>query len=362
VLIRSEVLHKYAWVADTLGFDGAHYFDRVGVREARSADEDAFIAFSSLAELLEITAAEVPCPDLGMRMAQVPRSFFENPLTVLVQHAATLREAVRLASLYKYAFCPKYTPLILPRADNSGLTDITVSARESETQQIIQATEFAVASLVRLVGMMTAHEPVKVTALFPHSRQASPATYEQHLKCPALFDQSVAGIRLESSALDARLPAHSDLRARMAIEYIETKFNKVSQLVTTQVQQLLKQKLGNVLLTQEVIAVELSLHVKTLQRRLSNEGTCFATLLDCARKERFLELLSQPARPQLGRIAQLLGYAEQAALSRSCQRWFNSSPSDLLRLRSIEVEKVPVGAPVASWIGASQGITHDVQS
>ena len=335
MLIRSEVLHKYAWVAQDVGFDAGYFLERIGLREAPTAEDDTYIPFSSFAELLELAAGDLPCADIGMRMAQVPRSYFENPLTVLVQHAATLREAVKLAAIYKYAFCPKYTPLVLEAPAGSGYTDISVSAREHESPQFVQATEFAVASLLRLVRMMTASHPVALTALLPHARNAALEVYEQRFECTPLFDQSVAGVRLESSALDAVLPSYSELRARMAIEYIEAKFNRAGQLVTTQVQQLLKQKLGCDMLTQDVIASELSMHVKTLQRRLANEGASFAALLDCARKERFLELLSQPARPQLGRIAELLGYSEQAALSRSCQRWFSSSPSELMRSREM---------------------------
>jgi len=54
-------------------------------------------------------------------------------------------------------------------------------------------------------------------------------------------------------------------------------------------------------------------------------------LLDEVRRDGFLDLLRQPTRPGLAQIALMLGYSEQAALSRSCQRWFGSSPSAMLK-------------------------------
>jgi AraC-like DNA-binding protein len=46
-----------------------------------------------------------------------------------------------------------------------------------------------------------------------------------------------------------------------------------------------------------------------------------------------VELLDRSERPNLMQVSLTLGYSEQAALSRSCRRWFRCSPTELHRRR-----------------------------
>jgi AraC-like DNA-binding protein len=67
------------------------------------------------------------------------------------------------------------------------------------------------------------------------------------------------------------------------------------------------------------------MHPRTLQRRLKEEGTTFEAIKDDARRDLAQRNLSQPDVP-LTQVTALLYYSEQAALGRSCRRWFNSTP------------------------------------
>ena len=79
----------------------------------------------------------------------------------------------------------------------------------------------------------------------------------------------------------------------------------------------------------EELARALSMHPRTLQRRLHSEGTTFARLLDEVRRSQFEALIAMPGGPGLTQIAHILGYAEASVLTRSCQRWFGVAPSRL---------------------------------
>ena len=77
------------------------------------------------------------------------------------------------------------------------------------------------------------------------------------------------------------------------------------------------------------IAGALSLHPRTLQRRLAAEGATFEHLVDAVRKEQFLELIGLPTGPVMTQIAHILGYAEVSVLTRSCKRWFGATPREM---------------------------------
>jgi AraC-like DNA-binding protein len=68
---------------------------------------------------------------------------------------------------------------------------------------------------------------------------------------------------------------------------------------------------------------------RTLQRRLTDEGTRFADVVDAARRERAL-LLPEDATLSCTEIAFLLGYTEPAPFFRAFKRWTGMPPQALL--------------------------------
>lgn len=85
------------------------------------------------------------------------------------------------------------------------------------------------------------------------------------------------------------------------------------------------------------IAEQLGMSRRTIARRLTEEHTSFSALVDASRKQRLLRRLADRRSNQvdrsltLGEIAEDLGYADGAVLSRAVQRWFGVSPRDLQR-------------------------------
>jgi AraC-like DNA-binding protein len=83
------------------------------------------------------------------------------------------------------------------------------------------------------------------------------------------------------------------------------------------------------------VAEQLGISRRTIARRLTKEHTSFSALVDVSRKQRLLRRLADRRSNQiecsltLGEIAEDLGYADGAVLSRAVQRWFGISPRDL---------------------------------
>jgi AraC-like DNA-binding protein len=78
----------------------------------------------------------------------------------------------------------------------------------------------------------------------------------------------------------------------------------------------------------EKVAKTLGMSVRSLQRKLSEAGTTFRTLLDEIRKELALSYVRDP-NIELVEIAFLLGFSEQSAFSRAFKRLTGTSPSEV---------------------------------
>jgi AraC-like DNA-binding protein len=99
-----------------------------------------------------------------------------------------------------------------------------------------------------------------------------------------------------------------------------------------QVRGAIEQSLGTT--TPDIAAVGrlLTLHPRTLQRRLAAEGTTYAALLDDVRRQAARRYLTTTDMP-MSQVAAALGLSEQSALSRSCRRWFDATPSEVRAAR-----------------------------
>jgi AraC-like DNA-binding protein len=98
--------------------------------------------------------------------------------------------------------------------------------------------------------------------------------------------------------------------------------------LTVKVTTMIEQKLSTPGELQAVLAAELGLHPRTLQRRLIVEDTRFGVLKDEVRRKAAWQYLSHTSLP-LAAIASRLGYSAQSSFSRSCVRWFSRPPGKL---------------------------------
>lgn len=77
----------------------------------------------------------------------------------------------------------------------------------------------------------------------------------------------------------------------------------------------------------EQIASQLDMSPRTLQRRLAEEQTSYAAVVDEVRLETARHALADPTN-SLAEIAFLLGFEEQSSFSRAFKRWTGTSPSE----------------------------------
>ena len=70
----------------------------------------------------------------------------------------------------------------------------------------------------------------------------------------------------------------------------------------------------------ERTAREMGITVRTLQRRLGDEGSSFSTVLDTLRRDVTNELMADGKQP-VADISFLLGYSEPSAFYRAYRRW-----------------------------------------
>jgi AraC-like DNA-binding protein len=77
--------------------------------------------------------------------------------------------------------------------------------------------------------------------------------------------------------------------------------------------------------TAKTVAATMGLGERTLQRKLSLEGTSFRELLEQVRSSLAINYMREP-QFRLTDISEMLGYSDLTVFSRSFKRWFGISP------------------------------------
>ncbi len=178
----------------------------------------------------------------------------------------------------------------------------------------------------RMAGIRDAPREVA----FAHRRPARTTEHDRLFAAPVRFESAVDSLLFDRSWLDCRLPAMN--AADLTPESAATPPLTLPARVAIEAATILAAGecgLG-------VVARRLAMSERTLQRRLSDHGTSFESVVDDLRRQLALQYLNGREHT-VGEMASRLGFAHRSPFIRAFRRWTGTTPSGFLDpARSIE--------------------------
>jgi AraC-like DNA-binding protein len=323
-LIRATNLWGYGDLVSELGADPKPFLSRFGIAPGIEYEEDAFVSFAPVARMLEATAAELDCPDFGLRLSRWQGLDILGPIAVIARNAQTVLDGLESIARYLYVHSPA---LKLTVASPIADTDLrfTFEVVEPGLPYVLQAYELSLANGVRMIRLMGGPEARPRAISFMHARLGSDAAYSDALDCPVHFGQSWCGFDLAAGLAGRRIESADPETRRIATKYLETHYLPRAATLSDRVAELARRLLPTGQCSVEAIGDELAMHPRTLQRHLVAEGVRCQDLIERERQSHAARYLADP-RFHLSQIAVLLGYTEQSTFNRSCRRWFGKTP------------------------------------
>jgi len=152
--------------------------------------------------------------------------------------------------------------------------------------------------------------------------------YRQLFGCPVYFGRERNCAKVERHWLNVPIAAHSPVLAAQLGELLEQQARaRVVPRPTNAVEQLLLRS-GNSKLTISQVADALQLSVRTLRRRLSEDGTSFRELCERARVQAAQHLLNDRGMTVTA-AAKRLGFSDARAFRRAFKRWVGQAPGKM---------------------------------
>jgi AraC-like DNA-binding protein len=169
--------------------------------------------------------------------------------------------------------------------------------------------------------------PFRLTGVeLAHPAPGDIAPYRAWFDAPVAFDADETRLVMPAAALDASLvsadPKLLAILARAADEL--AKKAPTDPLMTAQVKRVLHDALRSDDASVEHVAKRLGVTARSLQRRLTDEGTTFAAVREDVRRELARRYLTDGL--PIADISFLLGFSEPSAFFRAFKRWTGETP------------------------------------
>ena len=160
----------------------------------------------------------------------------------------------------------------------------------------------------------------------PRAAPADQAPYRRHFRAPVRFNQESATIVFPARDLDLRIAGADPLLRAMLEERIQQLKGAQGSEFSDDIRRLLRTRLTSNHCSADDIAHLLTMHRRTLSRRLKGSGMGYRAITNEIRFEIARQLLTDTQVP-LAQIAAALGYSEASAFTRAFRRWSGQTPT-----------------------------------
>lgn len=323
-VIRGTALTNFHQLVTELGGNSRALVAAAHIPYDDIGRHDRFISLPNGARMLEDAAITLETPDLGRRLALRQGIEILGPVGLAGRNAGTVAEAFVMFDRFMAAYSPSIVARMTAHLDPE-LRRFEFEYQLDPSPPQAQAIELSLGVTLQVLRLFLGASYRPVAVHLPHPALTAADDYQSYFGCPPSFYEPVAGFTLRTADLQRPLPA-DQLAHQTAVDYLAQVTGEVDPATSRLVRSLVRQLLptGAVGLTD--IARHIGLHPKALQRRLAAENTSFGALVDQTRREAAQRLLLDTDLG-LDRLCHQLGYAEQSVLTRSCKRWFGTTPT-----------------------------------
>jgi AraC-like DNA-binding protein len=308
---------------ESRGCDAKLLFARAGLDFAALSNPEARYPQQATSELwrLSVEATGDPCFGLEVARHTSPTTF--HALGFSLAASSTVHEALeRVVRYYRLV-----SDEAIITCDALG-DAYRLSARPVGLHSTREAMDALLAVAVRLCRSLTdrSFAPLRVDIEGPSPRDPSP--FVRYFKAPVVFDAAEHALLLGREPCDrpilganAELARTNDLIAAQAIGRWD------QSRATDRIRAVLIDRLPKGALSLGEMARALGTSSRALQRRLGEESTTYARIVDDTRRE-LAEGYLREGRYSMSDIAYLLGFAGAASFTRACRRWWGLAPSE----------------------------------
>jgi AraC-like DNA-binding protein len=314
---------------DSYGLKSRQLFAEAGLDHYRLRDPLARFPYPAVVRLWQLAVDACGDPAFGLKVAS-----FWHPTTLYALGYAWLASR-NLDEAFNCA--ARYTRLVNTAA--SGIIQIESSPASYRVvldgshlklneRPIEAATDAATGMLVRMCREAYGEhfDPLRVT--LQHADPGGAERFVEFFRCPVAFSQTENAIWVDPDTAAESLATANPELVRVNDQIVTDYLARLDRDdIVMRVRSKLIEHLPSGGGDESMIASELNLSLRSLQRKLKERGVTFSGLLEATRRELGRDYV-RDSQYSFNEISYLLGFTEPANFSRAFRRWYDKTPSE----------------------------------
>lgn len=309
--------------AERLGADRSALIRAAGLSPRVLEDPDARLPVRWSLDLWEAIVRALPRPDLGVEMGRSRALRDLGLVGYTMLHSPTL--AIAFERLQRYGRIVSEAVDVRVETDADRLT--LEFRRNPAFERLRQPVDYTLARVVAAARELTGVAIVPAETRFAYPEGPRTAAHRDLFGAHVVLGADRPGVTFHASdaarpvvAAEGELGQYLDRLAEQTLAEIPDRRTFVGQ-----VRRSIWDRFDGTPPTLDEVADELGFSPRSLQRRLAERGTSFATLRDEMRREMATRLLAGHEL-SIQEIGYLLGYADPSAFHRAFRRWEGVAP------------------------------------
>jgi AraC-like DNA-binding protein len=307
-----------------------------GVSRETLKDPNARLPMTASARLWHAAAVKVGDPAFGLRASRHVKQTTFHALGYAVFASATLRDALHRLVRYSHLVSDGAELLLEERPDAVRLVFAPEPGAPSPS---VEALDAVMSLIVRTCRGLTDRS---FSLHLVEQRRPEPADtypYRRFFRCEIAFGAPMNALTLGSEALDRPLSTSNPDLAMHNDHLVRRYLAEMRQgSILDRVRAVLAERLSGDA-SPAAVAAALGTSVRSLQRRLRDQGFSYVSILNETRRQLGTAYLLEE-RYSVTQIAFQLGFDDASAFARAFRRWTGLSPSEY-RARAAGVRRPP---------------------
>jgi AraC-like DNA-binding protein len=307
------------------GVDGDALLDELGIEKSLLDDPDARLPEQAVQALWGRAYAASADPDLALHAAEILPIGAYRVIDFMAWNAPTIGQAFAEVSRY---FAIISTAVKLPVMESPATMDLTIEPADGPGTLTRPYVEYVLAAVFLRIREATGVRFPLASVDFAFPQPPSIAEHQRIFDCDVRFGAAENRLRIPHETWVVQNARAQPELFGVLLDHARTLQAKVPREPEelTQVRQAIADALRSGEPSLALVARQLGMSPRTLQRRLGEHELRFADLLDTTREGLARDYLND-RKIALAEVAYLLGYSEQSAFNRAFKRWTGVSPT-----------------------------------
>jgi AraC-like DNA-binding protein len=323
--ITSLFVRKMVTAAGT-GANEPALLQSVGLDPDAKVDPKAMVAAPVYYDLLERIAKDIDATDLPLRAGALMRCDDYGALGLAFKAAPTLFGSFSRIARYARLWTSVVDYELQSDGPNTWFVLHRSGPRRLGLRLSNEATLASATGISREVSQDGAFTPLEV-----HLSHPAPATVQHHeayFGCPIFFGSDRDAILISTEGMNRTNKLGDDGITLFLQQHLDQELAQIvgTKSLNDRTKNTIARALTEGLPKMEDVARNLGMSVRSLHRRLSDDGMTFRSLTEDTRQE-LAEGLLRDEQYSIAEIAFLTGFSEQSSFNRAFKRWAGDTPA-----------------------------------